>query len=394
MISRILDLPLGRQSFFLFGPRQVGKTTLVDAALEGGKYLGVDLLKSEVLLKYKTAPHLLRQEVDYRVKVRGECLVFVDEVQRCPELLSEAHYLLERYRGKVSFVLSGSSARKLKRASADMLGGRAWELRLHPFTHVELGSSFDLERALLTGTLPPVVGQSPSDAFQLLRAYCSTYLKQEVLDEALVRNIGAFTRFLDVAAEQSGAIVNYATISRDAGVSGRTIRAYYEILEDTLVAFKLEPYLKSARKRLVMHPKYFLFDLGVVNSLCGRTARESVRAPALRGALFEQFVILEAYRLLSYFRPEARLFHWRSAGGAEVDLVVEIGSRVLAIEIKSFREVRSRDLAGLASFREDHPDAAAVCVSTNDLPYMAGQVPVIPWQSLFGEEWLLRPSGA
>ncbi|MBM4355653.1 MAG: DUF4143 domain-containing protein [Deltaproteobacteria bacterium] len=251
-----------------------------------------------------------------------------------------------------------------------------------------VGTSFDLDRAMLLGTLPPVLGEPPEDTFHFLRAYTGTYLKQEILDEALVRNVAAFTRFLDVAADQSGSLVNYATISRDAGVSGKTVRAYYEVLEDTLLATKLEPYLKSARKRLVMHPKYYLFDLGVVNSLCGRTTVDALRSPAVRGNLFEQFVVLEAYRYLSYQKPDARLYHWRSAGGAEVDLVVERGESLLAIEIKSVPVVRNRDLSGLMSFCADYPSARPVCVCTNDRPYMIGRTPVVPWQELFGKEWL------
>ena len=388
MFPRIIDLPLGRHSFFLFGPRQVGKTTLVRAALEGRQTLLVDLLLSEVLLKYTTRPHLLRAEVEFKLESGGDLLVFVDEIQRAPALLNEVHSLIENHKARVHFVLTGSSARKLKRASVNMLGGRAWELHLHPLTHLEMGAAFDLDRCLRLGSLPPVVTADPADAFQILRAYTSTYLKQEILDEALVRNVGAFSRFLELAADQSGAIVNYSTLARDTGISSKTIRAYYEVLEDTLVAFKLEPYLKSARKRLVRHPRHFLFDLGVVNAITGRAGSDPLRSPTLRGMLFEHFVVLEVRRLLSYRNPEARLFHWRSAQGAEVDLVVELGDRLIAVEIKTGIEVRGRDLSGLRSFCNDHPHAEPVCVSMVDLPYNVSEIPVLPWRELFGPKWL------
>ena len=388
MFPRIIDLPLGRQSFFLFGPRQVGKTTLVRAALDGREVLVVDLLLSEVLLKYATRPHLFRAEIEFRLETCVDLLVFVDEIQHAPALLNEVHYLIERHKGKVHFVLTGSSARKLKRASANMLGGRAWELHLHPLTHEEMGTAFNLDRCLHHGSLPPVVTSDPADAPQMLRAYTSTYLKQEILNEALVRNIGAFSRFLELAADQSGAIVNYSTLARDAGVSSKTIRAYYQVLEDTLVAFKLEPYIKSARKRLVRHPRYFLFDLGVVNALTGRTGADPLKSPTMRGMLFEHFVVLEVRRLLSYRHPAAQLFHWRSAHGAEVDLIVELGDRLLAVEVNTSLEVRGRDLTGLRSFCSDHPHAEPVVVSTNDRPYRVGEFLVLPWRDLFGSGWL------
>ena len=215
-----------------------------------------------------------------------------------------------------------------------------------------------------------------------------TYLKEEILDEAIVRNIGAFSRFLDIAADQSGQIVNFSTISRDTGVSSKTVKGYYQILEDTLVAVKMEPYLKSARKRLIMHPKYYLFDLGIVNAVCGRISLSSVRGTTTFGVLFEHFVILEVYRLIHYAEKPCRLYHWRSSHGAEVDLIVEIADTVWAIEIKSSPIVKPGHLTGLKSFMEDHPRAKPLCVTTCDTSYMAGSVPVIPWKSLFEKEFL------
>ena len=269
-----------------------------------------------------------------------------------------------------------------------MLGGRAWEFRLFPLTHAELGDRFRLDDVILTGSLPPIASEPPQDAFQTLKAYTLTYLKEEILDEALTRNISAFSRFLDLAADQSGKIVNFSTIARETGVTSKTIKAYYEILEDTLVAVKLEPYLKSARKRLIRHPKYYLFDLGCVNILTGRTSAESVAPPTVYGILFEHFVILEIVRLLSYSQGFFRVFHWRSSHGAEVDLVLEKENALFAIEIKSGPMVRAADLRGLQSFVEDYAQARPICISNADRPYMAGDIPVIPWQMSFKKEYL------
>jgi len=388
MIHRIIDIPFKRKSVFLFGPRQVGKSTLIKHLLADMDCLEIDLLKGDVLLKYKKTPGLLRAEIEFLLRNKDSVFVFIDEIQKCPELLNDVHYLIEKFKGKLSFILTGSSARKLKRVSVNMLAGRAWQFFLFPFTHVELGKRFNLDDVLLRGTLPPVIDESLKDGFRTLTAYAQTYLKEEILDEAIVRDIGAFSRFLDMAADQSGKIVNFSTIARETGVSGKTVKGYYQILEDTLIAIKLEPYLKSARKRLTMHPKYYLFDIGVVNAINGRTSVSSVRGSTIYGMLFEHFIILETYRLIHYAEKPFRVFHWRSSHGAEVDMIVEASDVLWAIEIKSSQIVKSGVLKGLRSFMEDHPKAKPLCVSTCDTPYMAGNIPVIPWRTLFRKDYL------
>ncbi len=389
MIPRLLSLPFGRKSFFLFGPRQVGKSTMVKMALAEKKYLDINLLKSETLLRYKSSPDLLRREIEFQLKREDSLTIFIDEIQKAPALLDEIHYLLEEYKNRLFFILTGSSARKLKRSSVNMLAGRAWEFFLFPLTHIELGSLFLLDDILLKGSLPPIINEDSVDCFRTLRAYTNTYLKEEILDEALVRNIPAFSKFLTIAADQSGEVVNYSNIARETGVSSKTVQVYYQILEDTLITLKLEPYLKSARKRLVRHPKYFLFDTGVINSICGRTTPGSIKVPSIYGRLFEHFVILEIFRILSYGEVNCRFYHWRSAHGAEVDLVLEKDNDLWAIEMKSNPVVHSRDLRGLQSFVADYPSARAVCVTTAEQPYLAGNIDVIPWQLLFESGWLM-----
>lgn len=388
MIPRITNLPFRRKSVFLFGPRQVGKSTLVKHLLADEDHLEIDLLKGDILLKYKINPSLLRAEVEFLTRNTDKIFVFIDEIQKCPELLNEVHYLIEEFRERISFILTGSSARKLKRASVNMLAGRAWQFLLFPLTHLELSNRFNLDDSLLRGTLPPVIEENLDDTFRTLNSYVQTYLKEEILDEAIVRNIGAFGRFLDMAADQSGRIVNFSTISREAGVSSKTVKGYYQILEDTLIATRLEPYLKSARKRLTMHPKYYLFDIGVINAITGRTSISSVKGSTVYGMLFEHFVILESFRLIHYAEKPYRLFHWRSSHGAEVDLVLEGPDILWAIEIKSSPKIKSGNLKGLKSFMGDHPNARPLCVSTCDRPFMAGDIPVISWKDLFGRDYL------
>ena len=388
MISRSISLPFKKNSVFLFGPRQVGKSTLVRHLLSVEEHIEIDLLKSDILLKYKANPSQLRAECEFLIKEKMKFYVFIDEIQKCPELLNEVHYLIEKFDKKILFILTGSSARKLKKASVNMLAGRAWQYYLYPFTHVEIGATFDLDFAITRGTLPPIIDESIEDSFRMLRTYVQTYLKEEILDEAIVRNIGAFSRFLDIAADQSGKIVNFSTIARDTGVSSNTVKGYYQILEDTLIALKLEPYLKSARKRLTMHPKYYLFDIGVINAINGRISPSSVKGTNTYGMLFEHFIILETYRLIHYAEKPYKIYHWRSSHGAEVDLIIEAEDALWAVEIKSNPIVKSGNLTGLKSFMEDHPKAKPLCVSTCETPYMAGVIPVIPWKHFFRKDFL------
>ena len=388
MIKRQLHIPFKSKSVFLFGPRQVGKSTLVRKLLLNIKYHKIDLLKVDILIKYRSNPSIIRSEVEYLIRNQDQIFVFIDEIQKCPELLDEVHFLIEAFKGRIFFILTGSSARKLKRASVNMLGGRAWQYSLFPLTHIELGDLFNLDAALLRGTLPPIIYESNEDALRTLRSYVQTYLKEEILDEAITRNISAFSKFFDIAADQSGQLVNYSTLARDTGVSSKTIKGYYQILEDTLVAIKLEPYIKSARKRIVKHPKYFLFDIGVINATTGRLSMEPSKGTTIYGVLFEHFVILETFRLIHYTEKRYRLYHWRSSSGAEVDMVIETQDNLWAIEIKSSAIVKSSNLKGLKSFVNDYPNSKPLCVCTCNTPYMLGNIPVINWEHLFNKDFL------
>jgi predicted AAA+ superfamily ATPase len=246
----------------------------------------------------------------------------------------------------------------------------------------EQGDHFDLDRTLRYGSLPAVVTGSATGARELLASYAETYLREEVQAEALVRNLGGFARFLDVVAAENGGSVNASAVARDASLATRTVLEYYQILEDTLIGYRLEPWRASPRARLVGHPRFYLFDTGVTNALTGRLGAPP--DPVWRGRLFEQWIVLECLRLLDYRQTEARLYYWRTHNGAEVDLLIEKRGRLrLAVEIKSKRRVASADLSGLRSFSEAHPRVRRVVVAEVPEPYRLGSVDVMPYRMFF-----------
>ncbi len=368
------------RSFFLFGPRQTGKSTWLKAlALTPG--WTVNLLMNDTYFRYVRDPAQFGREAREKIK-HGVSWIIVDEIQRVPDLLNEVHNLLES--SDVRFVLSGSSARKLKRSGGNMLGGRALLRHMHPFTVREIEqhggeNCFDLEHALVWGTLPPLHGLNNKDAADTLRAYVQVYLREEIQLEALVRNLGGFTRFLDVTAAYCGEIVNFTSLGKEAGLPTRTVQSYFEVLEDTLIALRLPAWRKSPTKRLLSHPKMYLFDNGVTNALCHRL--HSRVDPTLKGRLFEQFMVQETNRRLDYSGRDYALYYWRTNHGAEVDLLIELdGSLHRAIEFKSTAAIGRGDLSGLSSFHEDNPEVECFVVCLAPEPFSLDFVHVIPWR--------------
>lgn len=376
MLHRSLELP-PKRSCLILGPRQTGKSTYVRSFLAASKEksFAIDLLEEDAALRLTKDPGRFASEVERAVS-SGCRLVFIDEVQKAPLLLDEVHRLIESL--GIRFLLTGSSARKLKRGGANLLAGRISVRHLHPFTASELGDSFDLERTLRFGTLPPVATADDASAIEILRAYANTYLREEIQAEALVRNLGGFARFLDVVAAQCGELLNYSAIGRDAMIATRTVQEYFQVLEDTLLGFRLEAFRSSPRARLVAHPKFYLFDTGVTNAI-NRRLSDPPDAVA-RGRLFEQFIVLESMRILDYAQSECRLAYWRTHNGAEVDLVLEKhGKPKLAAEIKSGRMIRGSDVTGLRSFAEAHPAVPRVVVAPIKNPYrVEPKIDVIP----------------
>ncbi len=381
MFKRLITLPVGRHSFFLFGPRQTGKTTLIQTLLSAGiPHFSTNLLEIETYIKYSRDPALFRQEIEYWLKKHPKGVVFVDEIQKLPLLLDQIHSMIETHKGRLTFIMTGSSARKIKRAPVNLLAGRAWSFNLFPLTYPEIGDAFHLKEVLRYGTLPIILTMEGKDKVRTLKAYTETYLKEEILAESIVRNIPAFSRFLELAADQSGMSVNYNNFARETGVASKTIKEYYQVLEDTLLAFVLQPYLKSARKRVVSHPVYYLFDLGVLNALCRRLEAEPVTGTDLYGRLFEHFILLEIYRLNRYSEKDWPMFYWRTSQGAEVDLVLDTGRGLWAVEIKSTTRIRPSDLRGLYSFLGDYKGSKGICITAADRPYEVGGIECLPWQ--------------
>lgn len=377
MIQRITELPK-KQSFFLFGPRQTGKSTFVNAQFTESVWK-VDLLSTDIFLKYSKNPSLFRKEAEEKIKTERIRTIFVDEIQRVPLLLNEIQLLLGKEKG-CQFILTGSSARKLKRGAANLLAGRAVVRYLFPFVYDEIQAQFELDHALLFGTLPAIFGKPPDEQIEILSAYANTYLREEIQSEGIARNLGGFSRFLDMAAAQSGELVSFSAIGRECHLPVRTVQSYYEILEDTLIGFRLEAWRKSLRKRLAAHPKFYFFDLGVMNAINKRLTISL--EPVLKGKLFEQFIILETYRLIRYRQSEANLFFWRTNHGAEVDLLIEKHGKILyAFEIKSTPSVSGAHLSGIRAFREEHSQIPCAVISTVENAYELEGVKVIPWQT-------------
>jgi uncharacterized protein len=379
MLKRELRCP-GR-SFFLFGPRQTGKTTWL-RGLDLPHAWMVNLLLNDTYSRYLKNPSQFRLEAEEKIR-SGIDWIVLDEVQRIPDLLNEVHHLIEAT--GVRFILSGSSARKLKRSGANLLGGRLLLRQLYPFSMREYammgaGVVLDLEHAIQWGTLPPLLGLGERDAADTLRAYVEVYIREEIQMEALVRNLGGFTRFLDLSAAYCGEIVNFSSLAKECGLPHRTVQSYFEVLEDTLIAYRLPAWRESPTKRMVGHPKLFLFDNGVTNALCNRLS--GALDPVTRGRLFEQFFIQETRRRLDYQGNPSRLYYWRTTNGAEVDLVLErAGQPILAVEFKSRAEVDRADLSGLRSFHEDYPTVPCLLVCTAEEPWTLDFVQVLPWKA-------------
>lgn len=354
MYSRNLVLPApGAETFFLWGPRQTGKSTLLRESYPDAFW--VDLLKSDEYRRYLARPETLREELaSGELDPTGQ--VVIDEIQKVPALLDEVHWLIEN-RG-LRFALCGSSARKLRRGAANLLGGRALRYELHGLSAAELGDRFDLDRLLNRGFLPRIFDGARPNA--MLEAYVADYLKEEIAAEGLVRNLPTFSAFLDVAALSEGEIVNFSYIARDCGVSSHTAKSHFQILEDTLLGRWLPAYRKRPKRRVIGAPKFYFSDVGVVNRLA---RRGELRAGSeLYGKAFESWVHHELSTYAAYAayaadrHADLQLSYWRLASGIEVDFIV--GDMRVAIEAKSSERVSSDHLKGLRTLIDDHPGIA------------------------------------
>lgn len=374
--TRELDLPEpGTETFFLWGPRQSGKTTLLRERYPAA--IWIDLLKADEFRRYGTRPELLREELARS----GARFVVVDEVQKVPALLDEAHWLHEN-RG-VHFALCGSSARKLKRGHGNLLGGRALRRELFGLSARELGADFDLVRMLNHGTLPRIYGSGRPGP--LLNAYVGDYLKEEVMAEGLVRHLPPFSEFLNAAALTDTEQVNFTSLGRELGVSRETVRGYFEILSDTLLARMLPPYRKRPKRRLSLAEKFYFHDVGVVNFLAKRGTLEP--GGELLGKAFENWVFHELRCYNSYRGRFAEFSFWRLSTGVEVDFIVN--DLECAIECKSSASVQTHHLNGLRELAREHPGAGkkiVVCREPKSRTTSDG-IEILPVEDFLGELW-------
>jgi predicted AAA+ superfamily ATPase len=377
-VPRTLDLRrlLSRKSHFLFGPRGTGKTRLIRETLPGAPV--IDLLSDDVYSRLLRRPSALVEMLPPRAPKGGP--VVIDEVQKLPALLDEVHRLIEL--SSLRFLLTGSSARKLKRGAANLLGGRAWEARLFPLTsaELELGDDLDLTRFLNTGGLPAVYfADSPSDE---LRAYARLYLKEEIQAESLVRRFDHFARFLDVAALVSGEELNFEAVASDAGVPARTVASYFEILEDTLLGFQVHSFRRTKLRKAIKRSKFYIFDVGVAGALARRGQIEM--GSSAFGKAFEHFLVQEVRAYLSYRNLDLDLCYWRSTSQQEVDVVV---GTELAIEIKATERIGERHVRGLIALREEKLVKRHLVVSRDPVSRTFGSIRAIPWRQFLSELW-------
>ena len=345
MFERRLSLPpSGEETFFLWGPRQTGKSTLLGQRYPRARW--IDLLKADEFRRYAVHPERLRQEIDAERPDPGRQIV-IDEIQKVPALLDEVHWLIEN-RG-LHFALCGSSARKVRRGAANLLGGRGLRYHLHGLTAAEIGGAFDLRRMLNHGYLPRMY--EAARPARRLDAYIADYLREEVAAEGLVRNLPAFAGFLDAAALDDGGLVNCSNVARECGVSSHTVKGYFDVLEDTLLGRRLPAWRKRPKRRTIGAPKFYFADVGVVN----RLARRGDLAPGseLYGKAFENWVFHELCAFLDYREVDGGLSYWRLAGGTEVDFV--LGDMRLAVEAKASARIAAQHLKGLRSLAVDHP---------------------------------------
>lgn len=365
MFPRLLKVSKKR-SFFLFGARNTGKSTLLKQAFPQDETLWCDLLNPEEEARFSRKPNTLYEMVQGLPDSTSH--VIIDEIQKVPKLLDVVQGLM----GETNklFVMTGSSARKLKRGGANLLAGRAFVYHLFPLSCFEVGKEFDLDFALQWGTLPEIYRfDDAKERAQFLSAYANTYLKEEIWDEHFVRDLEPFRRFLEVAAQSNGKIVNYSSIARDVGVEDKTVASYFSLLEDTLIGFFLEPFHNSFRKRLSEKPKFYFFDLGVVRALSRTLTIPLAPRTYAYGDAFEQLIILEILRLASYFEPDFRFSYLRTPSDVEIDLVVERpGQPLLFIEIKSTEEIERAELSAIIRLSKDHGNCEAICLSRD--PYL------------------------
>jgi len=383
------------KSIILLGPRQVGKSTLIKKILSKNFIFDSILLQNpELRIRYEKDPSRLIHEYELN---NTNKLIYIDEIQKVPTLFDSIQYLIEEH--KKQFILTGSSARKLRRQKANLLPGRLILHHLDPLMWGELGFTKDrlipeiaipnisnsvrysMEESMVYGSLPEIISIANEQRKEILKSYSTIYLEEEIRAEAISRNIGVFSSFLQLIASESGRNPNFTKLSNETGISVITIKEYFQILVDTLIIHYLPPFIKSARRRIAKTPKYFFFDIGVKNATAD-VPLEKELVNIDRGSLFEHFIILEMFRR-QRLNDNFRLYYWRTSTGLEVDFIVETNDKIIPIEIKSGKDIRISDLSGLNAFLDEHNLKKGYVVSQDLKPYKINdKITVIPWNYL------------
>jgi predicted AAA+ superfamily ATPase len=364
---------MGNESLFFWGARQTGKSTLLKSLYPDSLYF--DLLLSDVFERLQRNPSLLREIV---LASKLPMPVIIDEVQRIPSLLNEVHWMIVNK--NIQFILSGSSHRKILRSGANLLGGRALRYELYPLTYKEI-PDFSLTRALNNGLLPRhYLSKIPN---RLISAYIGSYLRDEIMAEAKIRNIVSFSRFLEVAAFSNGEIVNYTNVASECGISSPTVKEYFQILEDTLIGRFLHSFQKRPKRRVILAPKFYYFDIGIANYLLKRKAIE--QGSEVFGKAFEHFIYHEIYTHSSYSELDYPINYWRTTSQIEIDFV--LGDHEVAIEVKATEQANMRHLKGLKSFADEYNVKKLILVSNDPFPRQLDNIVILPWKVFLDQLW-------
>ncbi len=379
-IQRNLDVltVLSKKSMFLFGPRQTGKSSFIKNQIAEQVSLYWTLLDGRLRIKVLADPGFLRQEVEMRNL--HDCIIVIDEIQKCPELLDEIHFLIEDR--NIRFLMTGSSARKLKDTDVNLLGGRATQRKFHPFNFAEIGmdEKYNLPFIFEHGLLPSLFLSDNLD--EDVAAYIDTYLTEEIAAEGASRNIPAFARFLNTAAQTNAQILNYTNIANDSQLPVQTVRQWYQVLEDTLLGYQVAPFTKTTKRKAIATAKFYFFDIAIARSL--RNIPAPHEGTAEYGEYFEQLVCMELKTWIDYTRPHSKLTYWRSTSNMEVDFCVD---EELAIEVKSTMNITEKHLKGLRALREEGIFQRYIVVCQEEHPRLFDGIEILPWKYFFEQLW-------
>lgn len=377
-INRRLNIILPKgQSAFLWGPRKTGKSTYLKEKFKDS--ITYNFLKTDLFFELTKEPSLLREQLLAKSDQLLEQPVILDEVQKIPQILDEVHWLIEE-KG-LSFILCGSSARKLKRGKANLLGGRAWRYEMFPFVSVEI-EDLDLLRILNHGMIP--IHYLQNNHKKSLRAYTQDYLKEEVFEEGLTRNVPAFSRFFDAMGYSHGELINFSNIARDCGVDSKTVKEYYQILVDTLLGKMISPFKKKQSRQVINRaPKFYLFDVGVAGAITKRHLEEE--KGELFGKAFEHFIYMELSAHSSFNELNYEINFWRTKTGLEVDFV--LGEGEVALEVKSSSLVDKRELRSLTTFIDEYSPKKAIVICNEKTERIHGKIRIVPWRNFLSDLW-------